>query len=113
MAVAHDVDLATLRSRLEDKIAMTPTPGVGRKEVEDKRHILALDLSMREIAIDKGLIDIREISSQFSQQWREYKRLKDEFDVEWDKLQQGATDRFSRFFRRCRRRIRLADVGCL
>jgi hypothetical protein len=47
---------------------------------------------MREIAIDKGLIDILEISARFTQQWEEYKKLKDEFDWNLEQLRQGATD---------------------
>ena len=92
MAVAHDVDLGTLRRRLEGEITKATSASVARREVEARRHVLSLDLSMREIAVDKGLIDIREISAQFSDQWEEYKQLKDDFDWKWDQLLKGATD---------------------
>ncbi|MDP6553563.1 MAG: hypothetical protein QGG71_02790 [Pirellulaceae bacterium] len=92
MAVAHDVDMFTMHRRQGRAIAITPTVYVARREVEDMRQVVALDLSMREIAIDKGLIDILEISAKFTQQWEEYKKLKDEFDWNLEQLRQGATD---------------------
>jgi len=90
MAVAHDVEMDTMRRQQEHAIA--PLVYVTPREVDDMRQAVALDLSMREIAIDKGLIDIIEISAQFSRQWEEYKQLKDDFDWKLKQLRLGATD---------------------
>ena len=92
MAVAHDVDIASMRGQEEDALSIRPTVYVTRREIADMRQDVALDLSMREIAIDKGLIDIIEISAQFSRQWEDYKRLKDDFDWKLKQLRLGATD---------------------
>lgn len=92
MAVANDVDLHTVRRRRERESSLRPRVYVSTQEVEDVRNATALDLSMREIAIDKGLIDVREISAQFNQQWVEYKLLKDDFDWQLERFRQGAAD---------------------
>ncbi len=92
MAVAHDVDLPTLRRRQERASMLVPPVYVSMEEVENARNAAALDLSMREMAIDKGLLDILEISEQFNLQWAEYKQVKDDFDWEFEKLRKGAAD---------------------
>lgn len=92
MAVARDVDLSTLRRRQERTRMLAPPDDVSMEEVENARTAAALDLTMREMAIDKGLIDILEISEQFNLQWEEYKKVKDGFDQEFEKLRKGATD---------------------
>ena len=92
MAVANDVDLHAVRRRQERDKAITPPTYVSTEQLEEALNAAALDLTMREIAIDKGLIDIREISARFNQQWDEYKQLKDDFDWRLEQLRQGATD---------------------
>ncbi len=90
VAISRDVDLETMWQKLEAASKPVAVEQVSFEEVLTARKQLSLDLDLREIAADKGLIDARQLSLWLEEERRQYDALKYEFDQRIDKLRKGA-----------------------
>lgn len=80
IAIANDVDLETMWHELEAASKPVETEQVSFEEVQTARKRLSLDLDLREIAADKGLIDVRQLGLLLEEERTQYDALKYEFD---------------------------------
>ena len=92
LAVSQNVDLATMWHKLEAASKPVEVEQVSFEEVQTARKHLSLDLDLREIAADKGLIDVRQLALLLEDERRQYDALKYEFDQRIDNVRQGAVD---------------------
>ena len=61
-------------------------------EIIQKRVEASLDLDLREMAIDKALIDLRNMQEQLREERDRYRKLKESFDAQLADLHQDATN---------------------
>jgi hypothetical protein len=92
VAISQDIDLETMWHKLETASKPVAVEQVSFEEVLTARTHLSLDLDLREIAADKGLIDVRQLALLLEDERRQYDTLKYEFDQRIDNLRQGAVD---------------------
>ncbi len=90
VAISQDVDLETMWRKLDAASKPVAVEQISFEEVLTARKQLSLDLDLREIAADKGLIDIRQLSESLKYELEKYAILKSEFDKSIDELRQGA-----------------------
>lgn len=92
IAISQDVDLKTMWRKLELSSKPVDIEQVSFEEVLRARKHLSLDLDLREIAADKGLIDVRQLGVLLEDERRQYDTLKYEFDQRIENVRQGAVD---------------------
>ncbi|HUG67088.1 MAG TPA: hypothetical protein VMM76_05025 [Pirellulaceae bacterium] len=92
IAISQDVDLATMWRKLELSSKPVDIEQVSFEEVLRARKHMSLDLDLREIAADKGLIDVRQLGVLLEDERRQYDTLKYEFDQRIENVRQGAVD---------------------
>ncbi|MBI2477801.1 MAG: hypothetical protein HYV60_03880 [Planctomycetia bacterium] len=92
IAISKDVDLETMWQKLEAASKPVEVEQVSFEEVLTARKHLSLDLDLREIAADKGLIDVRQLGILLEDERRQYDMLKYEFDQRIENVRQGAVD---------------------
>jgi len=92
VAISQDVDLESMWHKLAAASKPVVTEQVSFEEVLTARKHLSLDLDLREIAADKGLIDVRQLALLLEDERRQYDTLKYEFDQRIDNIRQGAVD---------------------
>ncbi len=92
VAIAHDVDLVSMWHRLEAASKPVEVEQVSFEEVLTARKHLSLDFDLREIAADKGLIDVRHLGLLLEEERRQYAVLKYQFDQRIEDVRQGAVD---------------------
>jgi len=92
MAVSQDVDLQAMRQRIEAAHRPVEAEQVSYEEVSKQRKQLSLDLDLREIALDKGLIDVRQLEFMLTRERVQYDSLKETFDQQVETLKLGETD---------------------
>ena len=92
VAISQDVDLQTMWRKLEAASKPVAFEQVSFEEVLTARKHLSLDLDLREIAADKGLIDVRQLAVLLEDERRQYETLKYEFDQRIENVRQGAVD---------------------
>lgn len=89
VAISQDVDLETMWQKLEAASKPVAIEQLSFEEVLTARKHLSLDLDLREIAADKGMIDARQLSLLFEDERRQYDSLKYEFDQRIGNIHQG------------------------
>ena len=92
IAISKDVDLETMWQKLEAASKPVEVEQVSFEEVLTARKHLSLDLDLREIAADKGLIDVRQLGILLEDERRQYDTLKQEFDQRIENVRLGAVD---------------------
>lgn len=92
VAISNDVDLESMWHRLEAASKPVEFEQVSFEEVLTARKHLSLDLDLREIAADKGLIDVRQLGVLLEEERQQYDALKYEFDQNFENVRQGAVD---------------------
>ena len=92
MAVSQDVDLQAMRKRIEAAHRPVEVEQVSYEEVINQRKQVGLDLDLREIALDKGLIDVRQLEFMLTREEKQYDSLKETFDKQVETLKLGETD---------------------
>jgi hypothetical protein len=92
LAIAHDVDLASLWRTLEQKTRPSEVEQISLHEILEARALLSTDLDLREMAADKGWNAARQLDSVLEQEKDRYTQLKATFDEELKKLRAGVTD---------------------
>ncbi|MFV1966409.1 MAG: hypothetical protein ACC628_13380 [Pirellulaceae bacterium] len=92
LAVAHDVDMAKMWREMQGQASSTIHEQVSYDEVLLARAQTSVDLDLREMAFDKGWIDIRNLESMLEQEKKRYSQLKQSFDQRLDQLRKGAVD---------------------
>ncbi|HRX82587.1 MAG TPA: hypothetical protein P5307_26150 [Pirellulaceae bacterium] len=92
LAISNDVDLESMWHRLEAASKPVAIEQVSFEEVLTARKHLSLDLDLREIAADKGLIDVRQLGVLLEEERQQYDALKYEFDQNFENVRQGAVD---------------------
>lgn len=92
MAVSQDVDMAAMWHQLELQFNPPDVQIASYEEVVNKRMAHHIDLDMRELAIGKGLHDIRQLDTKLEVERAQYAQLKASFDRQMQQLQQGALD---------------------
>jgi hypothetical protein len=92
MAAANDVDLYTMWKKMEAASQPIKKAQVSFREVIDGRDGVALNLDVRELAVDKGLIDMRMLETTLGQERKRYQLLRAEFERQLEQLRQGAVD---------------------
>lgn len=92
MAVSQDVDLPAMRKRIEAAHRPIEVEQVSYEEVVKERKQVILDLDLREIALDKGLIDVRQLEFMLTRERLQYDSLKETFDKQVETLKMGETD---------------------
>jgi hypothetical protein len=92
VAISQDVDLQTMWRKLEAASKPVAFEQVSFEEVLTARKHMSLDLDLREIAADKGLIDVRQLAVLLEDERRQYETLKYEFDQRIENVRQGAVD---------------------
>lgn len=92
MAVSQDVDLQATWERLERARRPVEVEQISFEEMVDDRKLLSLDLDLREIALDKGLIDVRQLEFMLERERTQYDNLKHTFDKQLETLKMGETD---------------------
>ena len=92
LAVVYDVDLYSMRKKVENRVRPIAEAQLSFDEVIKKRRELDLDLDLREINSEKGLQDIRQLESFLVQEQAQYLQVKTKFDDRFDQLKEGAAD---------------------
>lgn len=92
IAISKDVDLESMWQKLETASKPVEAEQVSFEEVLTARKHLSLDLDLREIAADKGLIDVRQLGILLEDERRQYDTLKQEFDQRIENVRLGAVD---------------------
>ena len=92
LAIAHDVDLNAMWTRVKSEATPIREAQVSYDEVVESRSAAGLNLYLREMASDKGLNDIRELQASLETERDQYGKLKDKFDQALEQLKQGAAD---------------------
>gem|GEM_PF-2176016 len=92
IAISKDVDLESMWQKLEAASKPVEAEQVSFEEVLTARKHLSLDLDLREIAADKGLIDVRQLGILLEDERRQYDTLKQEFDQRIENVRLGAVD---------------------
>lgn len=92
IAVSQGVDLETIWYQLEKAAMPVKVEQVSFEEVLTARTQRSLDLDLREIAADKGLIDVRQLTRLQEDERRRYETLKYDFDQRIENIRQGAVD---------------------
>ncbi|MEO8499047.1 MAG: hypothetical protein ABI614_28620 [Planctomycetota bacterium] len=92
VAISRDVDLASMWRELEAASKPVAVEQISFEEVLMARKQRSLDLDLREIAADKGLIDVRELAVLLEAERQQYDALKYQFDQRIENLRQGAID---------------------
>ena len=88
-AVANDVDLEAMWQRLEEASRPLAVDQISFAEVQAARKQISLDLDLRELASDKGLEDVRQLSGVLEQELKQYDALKENFDRQIALVRQG------------------------
>ncbi len=92
IAVSKDIDLETMWHELEAAAKPVEVEQVSFEEVQTARKKRSLDLDLREIAADKGLIDVRQLGAVLEDERKQYDLLKYEFDQRIENVRMGAVD---------------------
>ena len=92
IAISQDVDLESMWHELELSSRPVEIEQVSFEEVRTARKHLSLDLDLREIAADKGLINVRQLAQRLEDERRQYDNLKYEFDQRIENVRLGAVD---------------------
>jgi hypothetical protein len=92
LTVAYDIPVGEIYEDLAAKAQPVKKEMISFAEVQEARMLTALDLDLRQMATDKGLLDVRELAVLLNQERGRYSMVKNRFDQEWRNLQQGASD---------------------
>jgi hypothetical protein len=92
LTVAYDVPVREMYEELALKAQPIKKEMVSFAEVQEARQLATLDLDLRAMSFDKGLSDMNELSVLLNLERGRYSTVKDQFDQEWNKLRQGASD---------------------
>lgn len=92
LTVAYDIPIRQMYDDAVMKARPVKAETVSFAEVQDARMLAALDLDLREMSCDKGLLDLRELGLLLDNERGRYSVIKDKFDLEWANLQKGASD---------------------
>jgi hypothetical protein len=92
LAISQDVDLQTMWRKLEARAQPFEVEQVSFDEVLAARKEVSLDLDLKEVAADKGLIDVRQLDFLLDQERKQYDSLKGNFDQDFETVQQGAVN---------------------
>lgn len=93
LAIAHDVDLRALWEQMQARVQPIKEAQISYEEVREARTLVGLNLDLKEMAMEKGLNDMRQLHAALSGERQQYKELKDSFDLQLQQLRQGAADR--------------------
>jgi hypothetical protein len=92
LTVAYDIPVRDIQNRLLAKSQPTKRETTTYAELQTARLLTNLDLDLRELAADKGLVDLRELDRMVEEEKDRYTRMKDGFDQRWEALRKDATD---------------------
>jgi hypothetical protein len=92
LTVAYDIPVRAIYEELAAKAQPVKKEMVSFAEVQEARMLTSLDLDLRQMSSDKGLMDMRELAVLLDQEKGRYTVVKNWFDKEWDNLQKGASD---------------------
>jgi hypothetical protein len=92
LAIAHDVDTAEMWDKLQEETHHETHEQASYDEVRAARARVNVDLDLREMAFDKGWIDIRNLESLLEKERERYAQLKQTFDRQLNRLHQGSDD---------------------
>jgi len=92
LAVAHDIDLAEMWDTMEGAAHPAEEEQVAYDEVLLAQAKTSVDLDLREMAFDKGWIDVYNLESMLKQQRDRYAQLKKAFEQRLEQLHQGTVD---------------------
>ncbi len=92
IAVSRDIDLPAMWHELEAASKPVEVEQVSFEEVLTARKRASLDLDLREIAADKGLIDVQHLAVLFEDERRQYDLLKYRFDQRIENVRLGAVE---------------------
>ena len=92
LIVAYDVPVRDIHDAMTAKVQPVKKEMVSFAEVQEARMLTLLDLDLRQMSSDKGLMDMRELGMLLDQETGRYSVVKNEFDQEWANLRKGASD---------------------
>lgn len=92
LTVAYDIPVRELFDAMTLKAQPVKKEMVSFSEVQEARMLTSLDLDLRQMSSDKGLLDLRELEILLDQEKSRYFVIKNRFDLDWDNLQKGATE---------------------
>lgn len=92
LTVAYDVPVRDIYDELAAKAQPVKKEMVSFAEVQEARMLTLLDLDLRQMSSDKGLMDMRELEVLLDQEKGRYSVVKNRFDQEWANLRKGASD---------------------
>jgi hypothetical protein len=92
LTVAYDVPVREIFDDLAAKAQPVKKEMVSFSEVQEARMLTSLDLDLRQMATDKGFLDLQELGILLHQETGRYRVIKDYFDLEWANLQKGASE---------------------
>lgn len=92
LAVSKDVDLQAMRKKIEMDRRPIEVEQISFADIVSLRKLTSLNLDLREIALDKGLIDVRQLEFMLESERTQYDGLKATFDKQLQTLRLGETD---------------------
>lgn len=92
LTVAYDIPVRELYEEFAAKAQPVKKEMVSFVEVQEARMLTILDLELRQMSSDKGLMDMRELAVLLDQETGRYKVVTNRFKKEWENLQKGASD---------------------
>jgi hypothetical protein len=92
LTVAYDVDVATMWQDMSKHVSPRDEEQPSYQSVLEERALRSADLDLREMAADKGSLDIRQLADELEQERTQYALLKASFDQQYEDFQRGAVD---------------------
>lgn len=92
LIVAHEVPVRELYEKLEQQAQPQKKEMVSYLEVREARMLASLDLDLREMSSDKGMLELQELGLLLDQERGRYTQIKEQFDQSWANLNKDASD---------------------
>ena len=92
LTVAYAIPVRDMFDNLTIKSQPVKKEMVSFAEVQEARMLNTLDLDLRQMSADKGLLDMKELQVLLDQENGRYSVVRNEYEQKWAQLQQGATD---------------------
>jgi len=101
-AIVYEVDQVTLARLVDQRQTNSVTEMLDFESLAFRRSLIDLDLTLRETAIEKGLVDLRHIEKSIKEERMKFDQIKSEYELEMSSVgedEKGSdTDKIRKMF---------------